>query len=286
MTQQTKPTARLAVGIPCAWLLVFFVLPLLIVLRISLSHAAPNEPPYAPLFNLFAGWPGVTAFFNALSFDNYIRIGADPFYLLVFVKSIGIAAFATLFLLLLGYPLAYGIARTPRRVQTVLMTLVVLPFWTGLLIRGYAWMDVLQHAAPAWLGTDAAVFIGIVYAYLPLMVLPLHGALSRLDETLLDTAADLGCPRWKIFWELTLPLSAPGVLTGALLCFVATLGAFVIPDLLGSAQAPMIGPLIWAEFFGANDWPAAAAVAVVLFGLVLVPIVVVQYQAMRAAERG
>jgi putrescine transport system permease protein len=212
-----------------------------------------------------------------------------------------IAAFSTLLLLIIGYPIAYGITRTPRRVQAVLMTLVMLPFWTAFLIRIYAWMNILQHdgplnqllialhivsAPPVWLATDTAIYIGIVYSYLPFMVLPLYATLEKLDESLIEAAADLGCPRAKIFWQVTLPLSAPGVVAGALLCFIPAVGEFVIPDLLGGSQAPMIGQTIWTEFFGNKDWPAAAAVAVTLIGLLVTPIVIFQHQAMGAAERG
>ena len=301
MSPKRSFVEKLAVRIPYAWLLVFFLVPFLIVLRISLSQPALAQPPYAPIFNLLAGWHGITAFFGALSLDNYVLIGSDPLYLLSFVKSVEIAAFSTLLLLILGYPIAYGITRTPRRVQAVLMTLVMLPFWTAFLIRIYAWMNILQHdgplnqllmalhvvsTPPVWLSTDTAIYIGIVYSYLPFMVLPLYATLEKLDESLLEAAADLGCPRGKIFWEVTLPLSAPGVLAGALLCFIPAVGEFVIPDLLGGSQTPMIGQTIWTEFFGNKDWPAAAAVAVALIGLLVTPIVIFQHQTMRAVEQG
>ena len=291
---------KLVVRIPYAWLLVFFLVPFLIVLRISLSQPALAQPPYTPLFNLLAGWHGITAFFGVLSLDNYALIGSDPLYLLSFVKSVEIAAFSTLFLLIIGYPIAYGITRTPRRVQAVLMTLVMLPFWTAFLIRIYAWMNILQHDGllnrllltlhivrepPIWLATDAAIYIGIVYSYLPFMVLPLYAVLEKLDGTLLEAAADLGCPRWKTFWLITLPLAAPGVLAGVLLCFIPIVGEFVIPDLLGGSRAPMIGQTIWNEFFGNKDWPVASAVAVVLVCLLVTPIVIFQHQAMRNADR-
>ena len=301
MSPKRSFAENLAVRIPYAWLLVFFLVPFLIALRISLSQPALAQPPYAPLFNLLAGWHGITAFFGALSLDNYVLIGSDPLYLLSFVKSVEIAAFSTLLLLILGYPIAYGITRTPRRVQAVLMTLIMLPFLTAFLIRIYAWMNILQHdgplnqllmalhvvnTPPVWLSTDTAIYIGIVYSYLPFMVLPLYATLEKLDESLLEAAADLGCPRGKIFWEVTLPLSAPGVLAGALLCFIPAVGEFVIPDLLGGSQTPMIGQTIWTEFFGNKDWPAAAAVAVALIGLLVTPIVIFQHQTMRAVEQG
>jgi len=301
MSPKRSLAEKLVVRIPYAWLAVFFLVPFLIVLRISLSQPALAQPPYTPLLDLLAGWHGITAFFGALSLDNYVLIGADPLYLLSFVKSVEIAAFSTLLLLVIGYPIAYGITRTPRRVQAVLMTLVMLPFWTAFLIRIYAWMNILQHdgplnqlllalhivsTPPVWLATDTAIYIGIVYSYLPFMVLPLYATLEKLDESLIEAAADLGCPRGKIFWEVTLPLSAPGVLAGALLCFIPAVGEFVIPDLLGGSQAPMIGQTIWTEFFGNKDWPAAAAIAVALVGLLVTPIVIFQHQTMRAVERG
>jgi len=291
---------QLVLRIPYAWLLAFFLVPFLIVLKISLSQTAIAQPPYTPVFDLAAGWRGLAAFYAGLSLESYALIGSDPLYLLSYVKSVEIAAFSTLMLLVIGYPIAYAIARTPRRWQAVLVLLTVLPFWTSLLIRIYAWMNILQRDGPlnevlmalsivkeppAWLSTDTAIYIGIVYSYLPFMVLPLYATLEKLDESLLEAAADLGCPRWKVFWLVTLPLSSSGVLAGVLLCFIPIVGEFVIPDLLGGSQSPMIGPTIWMEFFGNKDWPAASAVAVVLVCLLVTPIVIYQNQAMRAVER-
>jgi len=290
----------LVVRIPYAWLLALFLVPFLIVLKISLSQSAIARPPYTPVFDLAAGWHGIHAFFAALSFDNYVLIGSDPIYVVSYLKSVEIAAFSTLILLLVGYPIAYAIARTPRHWQAVLIVLTVLPFWTSLLIRIYAWMNILQRDGPlnallvalsivkeppVWLSTNTAIFIGVVYSYLPFMVLPLYATLEKLDESLLEAAADLGCPRWKIFWLVTLPLSSSGIIAGVLLCFIPIVGEFVIPDLLGGSRSPMIGQTIWMEFFGNKDWPAAAAVAVVLVCLLVAPILVYQNQAMRAVER-
>ena len=289
------------VRVPFAWLFTFFLVPFLIVIKISLSQPAIAQPPYKPVFDLAAGWHGVIASFHGLSFDSYRLLGSDPLYVLSYVKSVEIAAFATLLLLLIGYPIAYAIARLPGRAQAVMMLLVVLPFWTSLLIRIYAWMNILQRDGPfndvlmalaivreppTWLSTDTATYIGIVYSYLPFMVLPLYATLEKLDESLLEAAADLGCPRWKIFWLVTLPLSSSGVLAGVLLCFIPIVGEFVIPDLLGGSRAPMIGQTIWMEFFANKDWPAASAVAVVLVCLLVTPIVIFQHQAMRNADRG
>ncbi len=292
--------AKLVVRIPYAWLIAFFLVPFLIVLKISLSQTAIAQPPYTPVLDFAAGWNGLIAFFTGLSFDNYVLLGSDPLYLLSYVKSLEIAAISTLILLAVGFPIAYGIARTPRRWQAILVVLTVLPFWTSLLIRIYAWMNILQRDGPlnevlmalslvreppVWLSTDTAVYIGIVYSYLPFMVLPLYATLEKLDESLLEAAADLGAPRWKVFWLVTLPLSMSGVIAGVLLCFIPIVGEFVIPDLLGGSQSPMIGQTIWMEFFGNKDWPAASAVAVVLVCLLVTPIVVYQNQAMRAVER-
>jgi len=302
MKQQPQQSrlAGLVVWIPYAWLVAFFLMPFFIVLKMSLSQSAIAQPPYTPVFDLSAGWQGVRSFLAGLSFDNFVFLGSDPLYVLSYMKSLQIAAFSTLLLLVIGYLIAYAMTRTPRRLQSILVVLVILPFWTSLLIRIYAWMNILQHDGPlnqlllalhivreppAWLSTNTAVYIGIVYSYLPFMVLPLYAALEKLDESLLEAAADLGCPRWKTFWLVTLPLSAPGVVAGALLCFIPIVGEFVIPDLLGGSQTAMIGQAIWTEFFANKDWPTASAVAVVLVCLLVTPIVVFQHQTMRGVER-
>src|SRR5947207_14798958 len=245
---QRSRLAGFVLWIPYAWLVAFFLLPFLIVLKISVSQSAIAQPPYTPVFDLTAGWSGTWSFLTGLSLDNFIFLGSDPLYVLSYMKSLQIAAFSTLMLLAIGYPIAYAITRTPRRVQAVLVVLVILPFWTSFLIRIYAWMNILQHDGllnllllafhivrepPAWLSTSTAVYIGIVYSYLPFMVLPLYAVLEKLDESLLEAAADLGCPRWRTFWMVTLSLSAPGVVAGALLSFIPIVGEFVIPDLLG-----------------------------------------------------
>jgi putrescine transport system permease protein len=291
---------RLVVLIPYLWLAAFFLIPFLIVVKISFSQSAIALPPYTPVLNPASGWRGFVHFLRGLSLDNYRLLGSDPLYLLSYAKSLEIAAFSTLLLLVIGYPVAYGIARTPRRVQAVLVVLVVLPFWTSFLIRIYAWMNILQRDGPlnqvlmalhivreppVWLSTDTAIYIGIVYSYLPFMVLPLYATLEKLDQSLIEAAADLGCPRWKTFWLVTVPLSAPGMLAGVLLCFIPIVGEFVIPDLLGGSRSPMIGQTIWMEFFGNKDWPTASAVAVVLVCLLVTPLVVFQHQALRAARR-
>jgi putrescine transport system permease protein len=298
--QKRSLAQKILVALPYTWLVAFFLVPFLMVFRISVSKSAIAVPPYTPLFHFEAGWRGIQDFLAGLSLDNYRLLGSDPLYLLSYVKSLEIAAFSTLLLLVIGYPIAYGIARTPRRLQAVLVVLVVLPFWISLLIRGYAWMNILQddgllnrlllalhivREPPVWLATDTAIYIGIVYAYLPLMVLPLYAALAQLDQSLIEAAVDLGCPRWKTFWLVTLPLSSRGVLAGVLLCFIPIVGEFVVPDLLGGSRTPMIGQTIWMEFFGNKDWTAAAAAAVVLVCLLVAPIAFFRHQALRASDR-
>ncbi len=299
--QSSRPWGqRLVILIPYAWLIVCFLVPFLIVLKISLSQTAIAQPPYIPVFDLSAGWEGFTDFIAGLSFENYASLLSDSLYLASYLKSLEIAAGSTLILLLLGFPVAYGIARAPRRLQSVLVTLVILPFWTSFLIRVYAWINILQHDGLlnqallvlgliheplAWLSTDTAIYIGIVYSYLPFMVLPIYATLEKMDESLLEAAADLGCPRWKAFWLVTVPLSVPGAVAGVLLCFIPIVGEFVIPDLLGGSETMMIGQTLWTEFFANHDWPVASAVAVVLLCLLVVPIVIYQHLQMRALER-
>jgi putrescine transport system permease protein len=292
---------RLALLVPYAWLVVFILVPFLIVLKISLSHYELAQPPYLPVLDPAGGVQGLKDFLAALSFENYALLASDWLYLVSYLKSLEIASVSTAILLLIGFPLAYGMARAPRRLQPVLFMLVVLPFWTSFLIRIYAWINILQHDGllnqallalgivaepPVWLATDTAVYIGIVYSYLPFMVLPIYATLEKVDVTLLEAAADLGCPQWKAFWLVTLPLSIRGVFAGMLLCFIPIVGEFVIPDLLGGSQTQMIGQTLWTEFFANKDWPVASAVAVVLLLVLLVPIVVYQQLQMRELERG
>jgi putrescine transport system permease protein len=283
---------RIVVLIPYLWLLFFFLLPFLIVLKISLSQTAIAQPPYTPLLDLGGGWQALKAFAAGLSLDNYSLIASDRIYLASYIQSIRIAGVSTVLLLLLGFPLAYGMARAPRRWQPVLFMLVALPFWTSFLIRIYAWINILERDGllnqlllmlhvveqpPAWLASDTAVYIGMVYSYLPFMVLPLYSTLEKMDESLIEAAADLGCPRWKAFWLVILPLSLPGVIAGVLLCFIPIVGEFVIPDLLGSSRSMMIGQTLWTEFFLNKDWPVASSVAVVLLAILLAPILFYQH---------
>ncbi len=292
--------SRLVILIPALWLIAFFLVPFLIVLKISLSQTAIAQPPYTPVLDLAAGWQGMRDFFSGLSFGNYVLLASDSLYVTSYLRSLMIAAASTLILLLIGYPIAYGIARAPRRAQPMLVAAIVLPFLTAFLIRIYAWVNILQREGLlndlllalglireplVWLSTDTAIYIGIVYSYLPFMVLPLYASLERADETLLEAAIDLGCPWWKAFWVVTVPLSLQGVIAGVLLCFIPIVGEFVIPDLLGGSGATMIGQTLWTEFFSNKDWPVASAMAVVLLFLLLAPIVIYQHLQMRELER-
>ena len=288
---------RLVVLVPYLWLLAFFLVPFVIVAKISLSQTAMALPPYTPVLDLSAGWEGLKAFAAQLSLDSYALLVSDELYLRSYLKSVEVAGVSTMLLLLIGYPLAYGIARSPRGLQPLLVMLVVLPFWTSFLIRVYAWINILQRdgllndvlmrlhitSVPiAWLSSDTAIYIGVVYSYLPFMVLPLYASLEKIDPGLLEAAADLGCPRWKAFWRVTLPLSWPGVAAGALLCFIPITGEFVIPDLLGGSRTLMIGQTLWTEFFSNRDWPVASAIAVALLALLLVPILLYERLQKRA----
>ena len=303
MTARTNRhwTTRLAILLPYAWLVAFFLVPFLIILKISLSQSAIAQPPYTPAFDLAAGWESLRDAFGALSLDNYATIVTDRLYVWSYGKSLQVATISTAILLLIGYPVAYALARAPRRWQATLVLLVVLPFWTSFLIRVYAWINILQHDGllnqtllalhvidhpVTWLATDQAVYLGIVYSYFPFMVLPLYAALEKLDDTLLEAAADLGAPPWKTFLAITVPLSLPGIVAGALLCFIPVMGEFVIPDLLGSSATAMIGQTLWMEFFANRDWPVSSAVAVILLLLLVVPIMIFQQAQARAQEQG
>jgi putrescine transport system permease protein len=291
-TPQAGPARWLVVIIPYAWLLLFFVAPFLIILKISLSDTAIAMPPYTPVFE---GFGAIGDFFSQLDFENYAFLVEDPLYLDSYLSSLRIAAISTLLLLIIGYPIALAMARAPTSTRPTLVMLVILPFWTSFLIRVYAWIGILKPEGLLTLllqtvgifgpdqqvqifRTDTAVFIGIVYSYLPFMVLPLYSALEKMDGTLLEAANDLGCPPWKAFWKVTFPLSLPGVIAGAMICFIPITGEFVIPDLLGGAETLMIGKTLWTEFFGNRDWPLASAVAVLLLLVLVIPIMIFQNQ--------
>ena len=279
--------ARLAAIAPYLWMVLFFLVPFAFVLKISLSQTAIAQPPYLPLFDLTGGWGAVKADFAALSLDNFRLMLADSLYITSYLRSIIVAVISTTILLLIGYPVAYGMARLPSRWQPVAMMLVIVPFWTSFLIRIYAWINILQHdgllnktllalhivATPVvWLSTDSAMYLGIVYSYLPFMILPLYATLARMDLSLIEAACDLGASPRRAFWLVTLPLSLPAVGAGALLCFIPIVGEFVIPDLLAGSDAMMIGQTLWLEFFTNKDWPVASAAAIALLLLLLPPL--------------
>ena len=280
--------ARLAAIVPYAWMVLFFLVPFAFVLKISLSQTAISQPPYTPVFDLAAGFASLQAAFADLSSGNFHLLVSDDLYVLSYLRSLVVAAVSTSILLLIGYPIAYGMARLPKRWQAVAMMLVIVPFWTSFLIRIYAWINILQHdgllnqillalhlvtAPVVWLSTDTAMYLGIVYSYLPFMILPLFATLAKLEPALEEAAADLGAAPREVFWLVTFPLSLPGVGAGVLLCFIPIVGEFVIPDLLAGSDALMIGQTLWLEFFTNKDWPVASATAIVLLVLLLLPLV-------------
>lgn len=272
---------RAVLALPYLWLLLFFLVPCLIVLKISLAETAISVPPYTPLVAHGAGgWR-----FQA-SLGSYAFLASDSLYLRAYLNAVKFAGVSTLCCLLLGYPLAYGIVRAPRAWRGTLLLLVILPFWTSFLIRVYAWIGLLKGNGPinhlllatglvheplTLLNNAFAVYLGITYSYLPFMVLPLYAALEKLDPALFEAAADLGCRPWQAFLRVTLPLSLPGIAAGALLVFIPAVGEFVIPDLLGGPDTLMIGKVLWDEFFTNRDWPVASAVAVAMLVLLVVP---------------
>ncbi len=294
-------TRRLAAGlvpaVPYLWLGVFFLVPFLIVLKISLSDPAVAQPPYKPVFD----WSDIIGFFSQLDLENFETLVGDDLYFRATLSSVRIAALSTLLLLLVGFPIAYAMARAPERHRGLLVALVILPFWTSFLIRIYAWIAILKPeglltqglmslgliSEPlSILNTEAAVYIGIVYAYLPFMVLPLYATLEKMDDTLLEAALDLGSPPWRSFWTITVPLAMPGIIAGSLLCFIPAVGEFVIPDLLGGSETLMIGRQLWSEFFSNRDWPLASAVAILLLIILVVPIVIYRDVEARRVEAG
>jgi len=288
---------RLVIIVPYLWLLFFFLVPFIIVFKISLSATAIAMPPYTPVF-------GVDGFFDALSqlnFDNYRWLAEDALYFNAYISSVWIAGVSTFLALLVGYPIAYGMARAPASLRPTLLMLVILPFWTSFLIRVYAWMGILKpegllnqlllglgiiDTPLVILNTHTAIFIGIVYSYLPFMILPLYSSLEKMDYSLIEAALDLGCRPISAFWKITFPLSLPGVIAGCMLVFIPAVGEFVIPDLLGGSQTLMIGKTLWNEFFANRDWPVSSAVAVILLLLLIVPIMIFQFAQARAQEQG
>ena len=283
------------IAIPYIWLLLFFAVPFAIVLKISFSEALIARPPYAPLLQ----WSEDTYLTIKMNFGNFLFLVEDDLYWRAYLNSSKIALISTLFCLLLGYPMAYGMLRARPAWRNLLLMLVILPFWTSFLLRVYAWIGILKTNGPVnnlllWIGaideplvmmqTDFAVYIGIVYSYLPFMILPLYANLERLDMTLLEAAADLGCRPFKAFLTITLPLSVPGIVAGSMLVFIPAVGEFIIPALLGGPDTLMIGRVLWDEFFANRDWPVASAVAIAVLILLVVPIMI--FQRFQARESG
>lgn len=289
------------ISVPYLWLLVLFLVPFLIVLKISLSDPAIARPPYTPTLDFSQGWAGIRDFFSQLDFENFTFLTEDALYWKAYLSSLWIALVATAITLLVGFPIAYGMAKAPDEWRPTLMMLIILPFWTSFLIRIYSWIGILStegylNQILLWIGlideplkilnTRLAVYIGIVYTYLPFMILPIYSTLEKLDESLLEAAEDLGCSRLSAFWLVTLPLAKPGIIAGCFLVFIPAIGEFVIPSLLGGSQTLMIGKVLWEEFFNNRDWPVASAVAVVLLLILVIPIVLFQRNEQKQREEG
>ena len=293
--------SRLVIIVPYAWLLLFILAPFLIVFKISFSTTAIAMPPYTPVFDWSGGLSGLLARIGEFTADNYRFLFDDPLYFNAYLSSVAIAALSTLFTLIIGYPVAYGMARAPAALRSTLLMLVILPFWTSFLIRVYAWIGILKpegllnqllmalgviDAPLVIMNTHVAIFIGIVYSYLPFMILPLYSALEKMDHSLVEAAQDLGCTPLGAFWKVTFRLSLPGIVAGCLLVFIPATGEFVIPDLLGGSQTLMIGKTLWNEFSSNRDWPLSSAVATILLMILVVPIVWFQNAQAKAQEAG
>jgi putrescine transport system permease protein len=297
-TLGSSAAARAAVtAVPLGWLLLFFLIPFLIVLKISFSEALLAMPPYAPLL----AWTHERVLSIQLHLANYHFLFSDSLYLNSFLYSVKVAAISTLLCLGLGYPMALGITRAPEARRNLLLMLVILPFWTSFLLRVYAWMGLLKDdglinnvlmglhliSQPIpMVASPFAVYVGIVYSYLPFMILPLYSNLEKHDRSLLEAAADLGAPPWRVFLRVTWPLSLPGVLAGALLVFIPAVGEYVIPSLLGPSNQLMIGRVLSDEFFENRDWPVASAVAIIILIILLGPIILFQRSQSRELEAG
>ncbi len=287
------------IGVPYLWLLALFLIPFGIVLKIALSDTALAIPPYVPTLDLSGGWAAVREFFTGLDGENFVFLTTDNLYWKAYLSSLRIAVISTVLTLIVGFPIAYGMARAAPEWRPTLMMAVILPFWTSFLIRVYAWVGILNTEGLLnqflqmlgiisdpliILNTNTAVYIGIVYTYLPFMILPIYATLERLDESLLEAAEDLGCSRIKAFWLITVPLSKNGVIAGCFLVFIPAIGEFVIPALLGGSKTLMIGKVLWEEFFSNRDWPVASAVAIILLLILVIPIILFQRNEQRQRE--
>jgi len=273
---------KLVIGIPFLWLFLFFMLPFFLVMKISFSEAAVSIPPYSQIYSFVDQKLQVL-----LNLGNYSLLGADELYISAYLGSLKIALLSTLMCLVIGFPMAYAISKARKEAQNVLLLLIMMPTWTAILIRVYAWMGILSNngllnAFLMWSGltsspieilnTNTAVYIGVVYAYLPFMVLPLYANLVKHDQSLLEAASDLGSSNFNNFWKITVPLAKNGIIAGCMLVFIPVVGEFVIPELLGGPETLMIGRVLWQEFFNNRDWPVASALAVVMLAILIIPI--------------
>ncbi|MCG8294435.1 MULTISPECIES: ABC transporter permease subunit [Pseudomonas] len=273
---------HMVIGVPFIWLFLFFMLPFFIVLKISFAEADVAIPPYTEIYTYLEGKVQLV-----LNLANYGLLTEDELYIAAYLGSLKVALFSTLLCLLIGYPMAYAISKAKKESQTVLLLLIMMPTWTAILIRVYAWMGILSNngllnSFLLWLGlidqplqilnTNLAVYIGVVYSYLPFMILPLYANLVKHDESLLEAASDLGSSTFNSFWKITVPLSKNGIIAGCMLVFIPVVGEFVIPELLGGPETLMIGKVLWQEFFNNRDWPVASALAVVMLAILIVPI--------------
>jgi putrescine transport system permease protein len=287
------------IGLPFLWLLLFFFVPFIIVLKLSFSEAALAQPPYLPLLEWIedAGYYYIQL---KLNLSNFLLITQDSLYIRAYLNSVWIAAVSTFWTLLVGFPIAYGMAKAPERWRPILLMMVILPFWTSFLIRVYAWIGILKNEGLLnnlllWTGliaqplvilqTVTAVYIGIVYSYLPFMILPIYANLEKHDPTLIEAAVDLGCTPIAAFWKVTAPLAIPGIVAGCFLVFIPAVGEFVIPDLLGGSDTLMIGKVLWNEFYSKRNWPMASAVAIAMLVVIVLPIMIAQRAQNAVAER-
>ena len=288
---QDEGWRRITILVPYLWLLIFFLLPFAIILKISLADPIIAKPPFTPLFDEQGEL--------SVSLDSFRFLLTDKLYIITYLKSVMLAASAMILCLLLGFPMAYGIARSSPEARSILLLLIVLPFWISFLLRVYAWMGLLNNYGVIntlllWAGiidqpiqfmyTDFAMFIGLTYSYLPFMVLPVYATLERMDLDLVDAAQDLGASRTGAFWDITWPLARPGVIAGCLLVFIPAMGEYVIPYLLGGPESLLIGRVLFDEFFVNRDWPLASSVAIVLLLILVVPIMLLQHFQARDAE--
>nr|WP_256667268.1 ABC transporter permease subunit [Pseudomonas sp. ANT_J28] len=274
---------QLVIGVPFIWLFMFFMLPFFIVLKISFAEADVAIPPYTEIYSYLDQKVQLL-----LNLSNYAMLAGDELYIAAYLGSLKMALISTVLCLLIGYPMAYAIASARKEMQTVLVLLIMMPTWTAILIRVYAWMGILSNngllngflMSMGWideplqiLNTNLAVYIGVVYSYLPFMILPLYANLVKHDNSLLEAASDLGSSTFNSFWKITIPLSKNGIVAGCMLVFIPVVGEFVIPELLGGPETLMIGKVLWQEFFNNRDWPVASALAVVMLAILIVPII-------------